>query len=66
MARDALRQGALTRALSRPWQACAYYFVFAVICWFFYPTIFIAPTLAVVFLQYSRAFWSEVLAVLWK
>ena len=42
----------------------AYYFAFAVICWFFSPTIFIAATLAVVFVLYSREFRSEVLAVL--
>jgi len=35
-----------------------------VICWFFSPTIFIAATLAVVFVLYSREFRSEVLAVL--
>ena len=42
----------------------AYYFAFAVICWFFSPPIFIAATLAVVFVLYSREFRSEVLGVL--
>ena len=42
----------------------AYYFAFAVICWFFHPTIFTAATLAGVFVLYSRELRSDVLCVL--
>ena len=42
----------------------AYYFAFAAICWFFSSTIFIAATLAVIGVLYSREFRSEVLRVL--
>lgn len=42
----------------------AYYFAFAAICWFFSSTIFIAATLAVIFVLYSREYRSDVLHVL--
>ncbi len=42
----------------------AYYFAFAVICWFFSPLVFALSTAVVVYILYRREFGSDVLAVL--